>query len=109
MLGGGGGGPSRALKRERDGSLTSLPACHGVTLEPGEYVVSYSSGGGGYGKPAERDPALSCTLHDQEGWITAERAHSVYAVDVAEGAEPGVPVLDEAATRTLRATLRAGA
>ena len=108
VLGGGGGGPSRALKRERDGSLTTLPACYGVTLEPGEYVVSYSSGGGGYGKPAERDPAL--VMHDlREGWITAERAHSVYAVDVAEGAEPGVPVLDEAATRSLRAGLRAGA
>jgi N-methylhydantoinase B len=106
VLGGGGGGPSRALKREHDGSLTTLPACYGVTLEPGEYVVSYSSGGGGYGKPAERDPAL--VMHDlQEGWITVERAHSVYAVDVAAGAEPGVPVLDEAATRTLRASLSA--
>jgi N-methylhydantoinase B len=106
VLGGGGGGPSRALKRELDGSLTTLPACYGVTLEPGEYVVSYSSGGGGYGKPTERDPAL--VMHDlQEGWITAERARSVYGVETAEGTEAGVPVLDEAATRTLRASLTA--
>jgi N-methylhydantoinase B len=105
VLGGGGGGPSRALKRERDGSLTALPACYGVTLEPGEYVVSYSSGGGGYGDPTERDPER--VLHDlREGWITAERARSVYNVEVADGAEPGVPVIDEAATRRLRNQIR---
>jgi N-methylhydantoinase B len=105
VLGGGGGGPSRALKRESDGSLTTLPACYGVSLEPGEYVVSYSSGGGGYGKPTERDPLL--VMHDlKEGWISPERARSVYGVAVAEGDEPGVFTVDEAATRVLRAELR---
>ena len=34
-----------------DGALTDLPDCHGVTLEPGERIVSYSAGGGGYGPP----------------------------------------------------------
>jgi N-methylhydantoinase B len=105
VLGGGGGGPSKALKRERDGSLTTLPACYGVNLEPGEYVVSYSSGGGGYGAPIERDPAR--VIHDlEEGWITADRARSVYGVAVADGGELGELVLDEAATLKLRSHLK---
>ena len=61
-IGGGRGGPARAQKRERDGSLTPLPACYGVTLEPGEFVVSHSAGGGGYGHPFEREPER--VLHD---------------------------------------------
>ena len=35
--GGGPGALSTAHKRELDGSLTKLPACYGVKLEPGEY------------------------------------------------------------------------
>jgi N-methylhydantoinase B len=101
VLGGGGGGPSRALKREGDGSLTQLPACYGAQLEPGEFIVSYSSGGGGYGDPLQRDPKR--VLHDlEEGWITAERAQSVYGVATEDSDEPGVPTLDEPATQALR-------
>jgi N-methylhydantoinase B len=106
VLGGGGGGPSRALKRERDGSLTQLPACYGAQLEPGEYIVSYSSGGGGYGDPRERDPKR--VLHDlEEGWITAARAQSAYGVATADSGEPGVPTLDQPATQALRERARA--
>jgi N-methylhydantoinase B/oxoprolinase/acetone carboxylase alpha subunit len=89
------GSRANALKRELDGSLTQLPACHGVTLRPGERVLSYSAGSGGYGPPWERDPAR--VKHDlDEGWITRERAAKVYGV-----------VLDEAATRAKRAALAA--
>jgi N-methylhydantoinase B len=49
-------GRARALKRELDGSETVLPGCYGVTLKPGERVIFYSSGGGGYGSPLDRDP-----------------------------------------------------
>jgi N-methylhydantoinase B len=56
-----------------------LPNCHGVTLAPGERVVSYSAGGGGYGPPWQRDPAR--VKHDvHEGWISTERAEGVYGV-----------------------------
>ena len=73
------GSRANASKRELDGSLTQLPACHGVTLRPGERVLSYSAGGGGYGPPWERDPAR--VKHDlDEGWITRERAAKVYGV-----------------------------
>ncbi len=103
--GGGGGGPTRAYKRERDGALTTLPACYGVALERGEYVVSYSSGGGGYGAPLDRDPQR--VMHDlREGWITAERARTVYGV-VAQGrVDDDTLGLDAAATRALRARSR---
>ena len=48
---GGRGELARVQKRGRDGS-----PCYGVALEPGEFVVSHSACGGGYGPPFERDP-----------------------------------------------------
>jgi N-methylhydantoinase B len=97
--GGGAGALSGAFKREHDGSLTQLPACYGVKLEPGEFVVSQSAGGGGYGSPLERDPAR--VISDvREGWISVERARDVYGVAFAgEGAELAV---DNGATAALR-------
>jgi N-methylhydantoinase B len=63
-------------------------------------MVSISCGGGGYGSPLERDPAL--VLDDvREGWITRTRAGSVYGVILTdEGA------LAEAETAALRAERR---
>jgi N-methylhydantoinase B len=99
--GGGGGGPAKAMKRELDDSLTVLPPCYGVTLQPGERVVSYSAGGGGYGSPLQRD--LARVLHDlREGWISVERAEKIYGVVVT-----GTQELDLAATEALRAAMRA--
>ena len=104
--GGGRGGPARAHKRERDGSLTPLPACYGVTLEPGEFVVSHSAGGGGYGSPFDRDPDR--VLHDlREGWISADRARGVYGVVTTGEAASDTLAIDEAATRALRSDMRA--
>jgi N-methylhydantoinase B len=73
------GARARAQKRARDGSLTELPNCYGVTLEPGERIASWSTGGGGYGPPFERDPER--VKHDlDEGWITPGRATDVYGL-----------------------------
>jgi N-methylhydantoinase B len=52
-----------------------------VVLEPGETIVSMSSGGGGYGLPRERDPER-VRLDVAEGWISPGRARDVYGVDV---------------------------
>jgi N-methylhydantoinase B len=105
VRGGGKGAPVRAMKRERDDSLTTLPPCYGVTLAPGEFVVSYSAGGGGYGSPLERDPAR--VLHDlAEGWISAERARSVYGLVTTGSLAEGTLAIDLAATQSLRASLR---
>jgi N-methylhydantoinase B len=78
-----------------------------VTLEPGEFVVSHSAGGGGYGHPFEREPGR--VLHDlSEGWITAERATSVYGVVTTGDAESDtLAIIDGSATQALRAGMRA--
>jgi N-methylhydantoinase B len=93
------GACAKASKRARDGSLAELPNCHGVTLEPGERIASYSAGGGGYGSPLEREPWR--VKHDlDEGWITPERAAEVYGLVLnAAGA------IDAPATAAKRASL----
>ncbi len=105
--GGGSGGPARAMKREHDGSLTDLPACYGVTLRPGERVVSYSAGGGGYGPPVERDTAR--VLHDiAEGWISTGRAAEIYGVVTSGSIADDTLAVDPVATAARRASLREG-
>ncbi|KHJ54900.1 hydantoinase [Aureimonas altamirensis] len=103
-VGGGAGGLSQAYKRALDGSLTKLPGCHAVTLQPGERVVSYSAGGGGYGAPTARDPAL--VLQDvREGMLTVARAHDVYGVAVTGGPDAGTLAVDDVTTSKLRMTV----
>lgn len=99
------GAPSRALKRGVDGTATELPACHGLTLAPGERVVSYSAAGGGYGRPFDREPER--VLHDvAEGWVSVERASSVYGVVIEQEGEE--MLINKAATAALRAGPKAG-
>ncbi|MER8484260.1 hydantoinase B/oxoprolinase family protein [Mesorhizobium sp. M1322] len=98
---GGAGGVSRAAMRKSDGSVVDLPPCYGATLQPGERMISHSSGGGGYGSPQERDPAR--VLHDlAEGWISVQRARDVYGVAVKGSPEDDNLELDIVQTRILR-------
>ncbi|MER8764835.1 MULTISPECIES: hydantoinase B/oxoprolinase family protein [unclassified Mesorhizobium] len=100
--GGGSGGVSRAAMCKADGSVVDLPPCYGVTLQPGEHMVSHSAGGGGYGSPRERDPAR--VLHDlAEGWISVQRARDIYGVAVKGYPEDDNLELDVVQTRILRA------
>ncbi|EWY39568.1 hydantoinase [Skermanella stibiiresistens SB22] len=100
---GGAGGKSKAFKRERDGSLTSLPNCHGAVLDHGEFIVSHSAGGGGYGPAMRRDPER--VLHDlREGWISPERAKDIYGVVITGSAETDTLAVDPVATQVLRET-----
>lgn len=79
VRGGETGGCSRQYKRNRDGTLVEVEQVNVLHLHNGETLVSITSGGGGYGKPSERDRAL--VRHDiAEGWITPERAKSVYGL-----------------------------
>ena len=99
---------AQAEKPGRDGSLTALPACYGVALEAGEFVVSHSACGGGYGPPFERDPGR--VLHDlREGWITAVCARSVYGVVTTGDAADDTLAVDAAATQSLRSQMCAAA
>ena len=48
-----------------------------MTIEPGDCISLTTGGGGGWGKPAERD--VERIAEDlREGWITPERARRDY-------------------------------
>ena len=93
------GASCRNYLRRGDGSLEELPACADIILKPGENVVSYCTGGGGYGPPTER-PAEKVKYDVDEKWITKERAHEIYGVVL-----NGDGSLDEAATAERRRAL----
>ena len=78
-----------------------LPACHGVKLDPGERVISYSAGGGGYGTP-HRARAWRVKRDLDEGWVTPVRASEVYGLVL-----DGMGGIDETATAAKRATMAA--
>jgi N-methylhydantoinase B len=78
-LGGGRGAAIRNYLRGADGGLRELPGMAAIHLAPGERVVAYCAGGGGYGPPHER-PAARVKEDVEEGWISPERARDVYGV-----------------------------
>jgi N-methylhydantoinase B len=104
VRGGQSGALCRPAMRKTDGEIVELDAWARVVLQPGETIISISSGGGGYGPPHERE--VERVLHDvRDGWVGVERARAVYGVVIgADGA------LDEEATTVRRAELaeRAG-
>jgi len=70
-------------------------------MRKGDLFHHIMAGGGGYGDPLERDPAL--VLEDVlEEKVTREHAADAYGVVVAQGSRPSV---DAAATAGLRARL----
>jgi len=73
----------------------------GVRIKRGDAYIMQSGGGGGFGAPVERDPAL--VAHDvRQGYVSAERARDVYGV--ALGANGAV---DPEGTAVLRSKLAA--
>ena len=71
----------------------------GIRLRPGDRVEVMTPGGGGYGNPFERDPAL-VARDVRRGYYTAERAYKLFGVRVNEAGD-----IDEAATPERRAGL----
>ena len=68
-----------------------------MQLAPGDIISYRTCGGGGYGSPLERDPAL--VLRDvREGKVSLERAQTVYGVVIDSHAW----TVDEVATRRTR-------
>ena len=62
-----------------DGDATELPSKVTVDLKPGDVISYRTCGGGGYGPPEERDPAL--VLRDaRQGKISLTRARDIYRV-----------------------------
>lgn len=77
--GGKGAGGADQFRRRVDGSTEQLEAATTVRLLEGESIISICSGGGGYGKPSERDP-LRVLQDVRDGWVSEKKAREVYAV-----------------------------
>src|SRR5262249_46062805 len=95
-----GGGPAQAarLVQNPDSMPRDFSSKMSVALTGGEVFSVQMAGGGGYGQPWERDPAL--VLEDVlAGRVSVERARTVYGVAVADGA------VDESGTGRLRIEL----
>jgi N-methylhydantoinase B len=100
------GAATDAWKLDGDGLRIEIPKTAAVELEPGERIVSVSGGGGGYGDPLDRDPAL--VLADAlEGWVSVAHGGDVYGVVLRAGSGPDELEVDEEATRARRAELGA--
>jgi N-methylhydantoinase B len=69
--------------RRSDGALEPLPAWGGARLGPDETVVSFSNGGGGYGRPWERD-VTRVEKDVREKWVSIKAARDIYGVAVNE-------------------------
>jgi N-methylhydantoinase B len=84
-----------------DGTREVLPSkCHDVPVAPGDVLHFVTWGGGGWGDPLERDPALVAT-EVRRGLVTADGARRYGVVlDAAGGA-------DAALTAALREEMRA--
>lgn len=80
VRGGGTAGRSSQHRRTRSGELKPVAQSTVLRLEAGETVLSVSCGGGGYGEPRDRDPAL-VRQDVAERWISRDRARDVYGFD----------------------------
>jgi N-methylhydantoinase B len=90
---------SYLLKRPNEKSFTHMAGSH-IPVTIGAEAIVRTGGGGGWGDPLERDPAL--VAEDvSEGLISAAAARKLYGVAVR-----GNMSLDESATRKLRDRLR---
>lgn len=96
VRGGGSGGRADQYRLTAAGACEPLEPCAQITLHDGERVMSLSSGGGGYGRPVDRDPD-QVARDVREGWVSAERARAVYGVVLTDSG-----AIDAAATRALR-------
>jgi len=95
------GARGRKWLEHPDGTRTVLPSeCHDVQVQTGDVLHFVTWGGGGWGDPLERDPAL-VELEVRRGLVTAEGARR-YGVVVGDAG------VDTAATGSLRAELRDG-
>ncbi len=79
ICGGGAGGTATQAIRRLDGTIEDLPPFGMVTLSAGETVVSAGTGGGGFGRPDQRDPEkVRAAVRD--GLVSPGRAAAVYGV-----------------------------
>lgn len=85
-----------------DGRRTFTSVAGQTLVRAGESWTAYSSGGGGWGKPIDRDPE-TVRRNLRDGWISEQAAREVFGVVLNDDFER---TLDTAATAKLRAKLR---
>lgn len=92
--------------RTAAGAEVAVPKIGQIVLDPGDRIIEVGGGGGGFGPPCRRDP--NRVLRDvRDGLVSQARARDVYKVICVDG--PGAQlVVDELATRELRATAENG-
>ena len=79
VRGGLAGAPARNYRRLATGERVELGGLVAIRLERDETIVGVCCGGGGYGHPADRDPAR-VARDVAEGYVTRARAEAVYGV-----------------------------
>jgi N-methylhydantoinase B len=83
---------------ERDGEKLHIKPHRLVEIKEGDILIKHSSGGGGVGRPEERDPQL--VLEDVENeLVSPQAARDIYKVAI----DPATLKIDLEATRKLRA------
>jgi N-methylhydantoinase B len=100
VFGGAAGASSRSLLVRADGTEEALPSKRDLTIVPGDRLQVWTTGGGGYGDPLERDPdrVLEDVIDQKVSGKCAEERYGVVVSDAG---------IDEEATRALRARLAA--
>ena len=105
VRGGGNGAAARTYKVHRDGRWEQMPNVAIIDIEPGEYVIGFDNGGGGYGDPLERD--VERVREDViERWVTRKAAEEIYGVIFTGHEEEETLAVDLAATAARRGRLR---
>jgi len=103
IVSGGAGSGNWAWKIRPDGKRDLLPTVLDESFEPGEALLSYGCGGGGYGNPLQR-PIEKVAAQARSGLISASRAANVYGVVLK--VVGGNAEVDVAATADRRAQLK---
>src|SRR5690606_22592048 len=100
LAGGTPGAAAYSIWRRADGTEVKLPSKQDIRMRAGEELICYTTGGGGYGPPAARDPRA--VLEDVlEGKVSPEKAGELYGVVVDVEGER----VDLEATERLRASM----
>jgi N-methylhydantoinase B len=89
---------------EMTGELEPQPALKSTVLGSSDVFRSVTAGGGGYGDPLERDPAL-VARDVANGLVSVECGEALYGVVLRIEAQPAA--VDVEATRARRDALRA--
>jgi N-methylhydantoinase B len=94
------GDPAKQYILRAGGETEQLGVNGQVTLSPGDWIVSVTAAGGGFGTPLERDPRR-VRKDVLDGWISEERAAATYGVILDSHRR-----VDEQATVSRRAAMK---